>query len=62
MKAHEESELDEKSAWSLDGQLYVLYYEYLSVVSLAIFVAFFGVDLWNPTKVGSHLTGEKSRD
>ena len=25
-------------------------------------MAFFGVDLWNPTKVGSHSTDEKSRD
>ena len=25
-------------------------------------MAFFGVDLWNPTKVGFHSTNEKSRD
>lgn len=25
-------------------------------------MAFFGVDLWNPTKVGSHSTDEISRD
>ena len=34
---------------------------YLSVVSLATFVASFGVDIWNPRNVGSHST-EKSRD
>ena len=25
-------------------------------------MAFFGVDIWNPTNVGSHSTDEKSRD
>ena len=33
-----------------------------SVVSLATFVASFGVNIWNPNNVGSHSTDEKSRD
>ena len=42
--------------------LNVLSQVYYSVVSLATFVASFGVDIWNPTNVGSHSTDEKSRD
>ena len=34
----------------------------LSVVSLANFVASFGVDKWNPTNVGSHSTDGQSHD
>ena len=32
------------------------------MVSLATFVASFGVDIWDPRNVGSHSTDEKSRD